>query len=99
VINFHYRARVPCSLTVPVVFESECSKRMFLSVSEICCKCFHMDTAKVDRNISYVAMAIHVCCKAYVSNVSSIFQTYVESVFIWMLHMFHKYVASVLSGC
>jgi hypothetical protein len=24
---------------------------------------FHMDIAKVDRDIAYVAMAIHVCCK------------------------------------
>jgi hypothetical protein len=28
-----------------------------------------------------------------------LFQTYVASVFIWMLHMFHTYVASVLSRC
>jgi hypothetical protein len=31
--------------------------------------------------------------QAYVSNVSSVFQTYVASVFIWMLHMFYTYVA------
>jgi len=30
-----------------------------------------------------------------VSNVSSVFQTYVTSVYIWMLHMFYTYVASV----
>jgi hypothetical protein len=47
-----------------------------------------------------------ICCngytrmlQAYVSNVSSVFQTYVANVFIWMLHMFHTYVASILSGC
>ena len=27
------------------------------------------------------------------------FQMYVTSVFIWILYMFHTYVASVLSGC
>ena len=27
------------------------------------------------------------------------FKTYVASVFIWVLHMFHTYVISVLSGC
>jgi hypothetical protein len=27
------------------------------------------------------------------------FQTYVSNVFIYMLHTFHTYVASVLSGC
>jgi hypothetical protein len=29
---------------------------------------------------------------SFVPNVSSIFETYVASVFIWMLPMFHKYV-------
>ena len=64
---------------------------------------FHMDVAKVDQDVAkvdwavaYVAMVVHVCCKH--SNVSSVFQTYVASVFIFMLHMFHTYVASVLSG-
>jgi hypothetical protein len=33
-----------------------------------------------------------------VPNVSSVFQTYVTSVFIWMLHVFHTYVASVYLG-
>ena len=45
--------------------------------------------------------------REYVSNVSDvlevcficIFRTRVVSVFIWMLHMFHTYVASALSGC
>jgi hypothetical protein len=35
--------------------------------------------------------------QAYVPNVS-FFQMYVASVFIWMLHMFHTFVVSVLSG-
>jgi hypothetical protein len=48
---------------VDVVFENECSKHMFLNVLEVCCKCFHMDATKVDRNISYVAMAVYICCK------------------------------------
>ena len=42
---------------------------------------------------------VHVCCKAYVPNVSSVFRMYVASVFISMLHMFHTYVVSVLSAC
>ena len=37
--------------------------------------------------------------QASIPNVSFVFQTYVASVFIWMLHMFHAYVASILSGC
>jgi hypothetical protein len=32
-------------------------------------------------------------------NVLSVFQTYVTSVFIWMLHMFHTIVVNVLFGC
>jgi hypothetical protein len=34
--------------------------------------------------------------QASVPNISSIFKMYVASVFVWMLHMFHTYVASVL---
>jgi hypothetical protein len=33
--------------------------------------------------------------QAFVSNISSIFLTYVASIFIWMLQMFHTYVVSV----
>ena len=40
---------------------------------------------------AYVAS---VCSKCFIY----FFQTYVASVFIWMLHIFHTYVASVLSG-
>jgi hypothetical protein len=32
-----------------------------------------MDVAKVDWDVAYVEMAIHVCCKASVPNVSSVF--------------------------
>jgi hypothetical protein len=60
---------------------------------------FHTDVAKVDWGVAFVAMVYTHMLQASVSNVSSVFQTYVASVFIWMLHMFHIYVASVLSGC
>jgi hypothetical protein len=36
---------------------------------------------------------------ASVFTVSYVVQMYVASVFIWILHMFHTYVVSVLSGC
>jgi hypothetical protein len=52
---------------------------------------FHIDVVKVDRNVAYAAMVVHVCFKCL--------QTYVARMFIWMLHMCHTYVASVLSGC
>jgi hypothetical protein len=54
---------------------------------------------KVDWDVAYVAMVVHVCCKLLFSMLHLFFQTYVASVFIWMLHMFHTYVASVLSRC
>jgi hypothetical protein len=52
---------------------------------------FHIDVAKVDRDVAYDAMVVHMCCNLFVSNVS-FFQIYVVSVFIWMLYMFHTYV-------
>ena len=42
-------------------------------------------------------MVVHVCCKLLLLIFHLFFQTYVASVFIWMLYMFHTYVASVLS--
>jgi hypothetical protein len=56
---------------------------------------FHVNVAKVDRDVAYVAMAIHVCYK----RLFQMFHLFVANVFIWMLHMFHTYVPSVLSGC
>jgi hypothetical protein len=38
-------------------------------------------------------------CKVLFPMFYLFFQTYVASVLIWMLHMFHTYVASVLFGC
>jgi hypothetical protein len=43
---------------------------------------FHIDVAKVDYDIAYGAMVVHVCCKLLCSNISSIFKTYVASVLI-----------------
>jgi hypothetical protein len=61
---------------------------------------FHANVAKVDQDIAYVAMVVRVCCKLLFLMFRPFFQTYVLSVFIRMLHMFHTYTASVLSrGC
>ena len=60
---------------------------------------FHMDVAKVDRDIVYVAMVVHICCKRLFPMFYLFFQTYVARVFIWMLHMFYTYVASDLYEC
>ena len=56
---------------------------------------FHMDVTNVDWDVPYVVMVVHVCCNRLSSMFHLFFQTYVASVFIWMLHMFHIYVASV----
>ena len=60
---------------------------------------FHMDIAKVDRDVAYVAMVVHLCCKCLFPMFHMFFQMYVASVFIRMLHMFHTYIVSVLFGC
>ena len=57
---------------------------------------FHTDVAKVDRDAAHVVMFVHVCCKLLFPPFHMFFQTYVASVFIWVLHMFHTYAASVL---
>ena len=62
-----------------------------------------MDIVKVDRDVAYVAMVVHVCCKRLSPMFHLFFQAYVASVFypdvayvshicckcfIWMLRMF-----------
>jgi hypothetical protein len=68
-----------------------------------CFKCilqvFYMNVTKVDRDVVFVGMVYTCMLQAFIPDVSSVFQTYVSSVFIWMLHMFHIYVASVLFRC
>jgi hypothetical protein len=44
---------------------------------------FHLDVAKVDIDVAFVAMATHVCCKC-------MFQ---------MLHLFQTYVTNISPGC
>jgi hypothetical protein len=43
-------------------------------------------------------MVVHVCCKGLFLMFHLCFRTYVASVFIWVLHMFHTYIACILSG-
>ena len=66
--------------------------RLKAHVASICFKCFrcfrdtlqlfHMDVAKVDRDVAYVAIALHVSCER-------LFQ---------LIQIFKSYVASVLYG-
>jgi hypothetical protein len=53
---------------------------------------FHVDVTKVDRDAVYVAMVVHVCCMCLFPMFHLFSQTYVASVFIRMLHMFHTYL-------
>jgi hypothetical protein len=68
---------------------SGCTSRFLPSsnVTSACCKrmlqMFYVDVAKVDRDVAYVTMAIHVCCKC-------LFQ---------LFQLFQTDVARVLSGC
>jgi hypothetical protein len=63
-----------------------------LDFSEVCAV-FHMDDAKIDRDVAHVVMVVHVCGKRPFQMFHLLFQTYVASVLIWMLRMFHTYVA------
>jgi hypothetical protein len=58
-------------------------------VARVCFRCFrgmlqvfHMDVAKRDRDVAYVAMVVHVCCKRPFQMFHLPFQTYVASVLI-----------------
>jgi hypothetical protein len=60
---------------------------------------FRMNVAKVDQDVAYVAIGVHLCCK-HLSPMFHLFFRYLLQVcFIWMLHMVHTYIASVLFGC
>jgi hypothetical protein len=59
---------------------------------------FHMDVAKVDRDLAYVASVSEACCK-HLFKVFHLFQMYAADVLIWMLHRFQQYVARVCSKC
>jgi len=55
---------------------------------------FHKDVVEVDRDVAYVPMVVHVFCKLLFLMFHIFFQTYVASVFIWMLHIF-SYILQV----
>jgi hypothetical protein len=63
----------------------------YTQVANVCFKCmlqvFYLD-------IAYAVLAIYIHCKIYDPNVSPISDLYCKC-FIWMLHMFQIYVASV----
>ena len=67
-----------------------------LSGGYICCtymlQVFHTNVVKVDRDVAYVAMVVHIYCKLLFP---MFHQSYVANVFIRMLHIFHTYVSYI----
>jgi hypothetical protein len=43
---------------------------------------FHANVAKVDRDVAFIAMVVHVCCKLLFPMFYVFFQTFIASVFI-----------------
>jgi hypothetical protein len=71
----------------------------FLDVASVCFKCFrcfictlqvfHVDITKIDRDVAYVAMAIHVYCKAFVLNVSAVSYGCCTCVYLGVTYISH----------
>ena len=60
------------------------------SVSNICCKYFHLDVAKVDLDITYVCNGFQVFLGIFFKCFRRMFQVF---------HLCSLYVATVASGC
>jgi hypothetical protein len=58
---------------------------------------FHLDVVKVDLDVAYVAMAVHIF-QMYVPNVSTFLDICCKCIF-QMFQLFQTYVANVLSRC
>jgi hypothetical protein len=56
---------------------------------------FHADVAKVNQGCCIYCNGCTSMLQAFGPNMSSVFQTYVASVFIMMLYMFYTYIVSV----
>jgi hypothetical protein len=81
-------AAIPSGTSAPAlrcVLRKKCEMRTF--------QVFQMNVAKIDRDVAYVAMVVHVCCKRLFLMFHLCFRTYVASVFIWMLYMFYIYAS------
>ena len=56
-------------------------------VSEVCCKVFHMNIAKVDRDVACCNGRTYICCKLLFPMFHLLFYVYCKCVY-----MFHIYV-------
>jgi hypothetical protein len=59
---------------------------------------FYTDVAKVDRDVAYVAMVVHVCCKRLFP-MFHFFRRMLQVCLFGCCICFHTYVPSVLSRC
>jgi hypothetical protein len=60
---------------------------------------FYTDVAKVDQDVAYVAMVVHICCKSMSPMFHLFFKRMLQACLFECCICFHTYVASVLSGC
>jgi hypothetical protein len=64
---------------------------------------FHMDVAKVDRDVAYVAMVVHLCCKHLLPMFHLFFrcmlQEYLSRCFICFIHMLQVFYLDVAYAC
>ena len=60
---------------------------------------FHLDVAKVDLDVAYVAMAIHACVEGHVSSVLSVFRRMLQVFYLDVVYDANGYVASICCEC
>jgi hypothetical protein len=58
---------------------------------------FHTDVAKVDHDVAYVAIVVHICCKSLSPMFHLFFRCMLQVCLYGCCIYFHTYVASVLS--
>jgi hypothetical protein len=76
-------------------------------VASVCIKCFryfrdmlqafHIDVAKVDWDVAYVAMLVHVCCNVLFPMLHLFFRRMFQACLFGCSTCFHTYIARVLS--
>jgi hypothetical protein len=101
-----------CAPSVRQAAKRCCAKARVASVCFNCFRCFRVmlqmfriDVAKVDRDVAYVAMAIHACCKRLfqIFHLPSASQTYVTSILcgccICSTHMLLVFYLDVAYDC
>jgi hypothetical protein len=57
---------------------------------------FHMDVVKVDRDVAYIAMVVHVCCKSLSLMFHLFFRRMLQACLFDVTCVFHTYVVSIL---